>query len=313
MPDATGLELIAQELRDRDADGVLDTVFFRDKAAILVTPGDRAGHARAAARQGLPLPGLRARRRLLPRGAAPRRPLRAARHEHAWTASRSRRACTIDDPHVPSVTPEWPTADHQEREIYDMFGVVFDGHPNHDAASSCPRTTRATRSAATSRSAASRSSSPTTSRGCRGTRSEAEVAQSPRRPTLSYREMEESVELSPHRPRGRRRAGAADAQHGPAPPRHARGAAAADHARGRGRARRQADHRLRPHRHREDRRGQGVLEGHPRHRADGLPLLLLQRDGLLRRRRDAARTSRSRRAGSTCASSTSSSTGSPRT
>jgi NADH-quinone oxidoreductase subunit C len=33
-----------------------------------------------------------------------------------------------DDPHVPSVTPDWPTADHQEREVYDMFGVVFDGH-----------------------------------------------------------------------------------------------------------------------------------------------------------------------------------------
>jgi NADH-quinone oxidoreductase subunit C len=28
------------------------------------------------------------------------------------------------------VTPDWPTADHQEREIYDMFGVVFDGHYN---------------------------------------------------------------------------------------------------------------------------------------------------------------------------------------
>jgi NADH-quinone oxidoreductase subunit C len=31
---------------------------------------------------------------------------------------------------VPSVTPDWPTADHQEREIFDMFGVVFDGHPD---------------------------------------------------------------------------------------------------------------------------------------------------------------------------------------
>ena len=37
MPDATGLELIAQELRDRDAEGVLDTSYFRDKAAITVT------------------------------------------------------------------------------------------------------------------------------------------------------------------------------------------------------------------------------------------------------------------------------------
>ena len=36
----------------------------------------------------------------------------------------------IDAPNIPSVTPAWPTADHQEREIYDMFGVVFDGHPD---------------------------------------------------------------------------------------------------------------------------------------------------------------------------------------
>jgi NADH-quinone oxidoreductase subunit C len=63
---------------------------------------------------------------------------------------------STDAPNVPSVTPDWPTADHQEREIYDMFGVIFDGHTT-SGASSCPRTTRATRSAATSRSAASRS------------------------------------------------------------------------------------------------------------------------------------------------------------
>jgi NADH-quinone oxidoreductase subunit C len=35
-----------------------------------------------------------------------------------------------DAPNVPSVTPDWPTADHQEREVFDMFGVIFDGHPN---------------------------------------------------------------------------------------------------------------------------------------------------------------------------------------
>jgi NADH-quinone oxidoreductase subunit C len=39
-------------------------------------------------------------------------------------------AVTAEDPHVPSVTKVYPTADWQERETYDMFGIVFDGHPN---------------------------------------------------------------------------------------------------------------------------------------------------------------------------------------
>lgn len=36
----------------------------------------------------------------------------------------------LDDLRVPSVTPTWPTADFHEREIFDMFGVVFGGHPD---------------------------------------------------------------------------------------------------------------------------------------------------------------------------------------
>ena len=35
-----------------------------------------------------------------------------------------------DAPTLPSVTPDWPTADFHEREVYDMFGVVFEGHPD---------------------------------------------------------------------------------------------------------------------------------------------------------------------------------------
>ncbi|MDQ6936729.1 MAG: NADH-quinone oxidoreductase subunit C [Actinomycetota bacterium] len=38
-------------------------------------------------------------------------------------------AVSVDDPHVPSLTKLYPTADWQERETYDMFGIVFDGHP----------------------------------------------------------------------------------------------------------------------------------------------------------------------------------------
>ena len=39
-------------------------------------------------------------------------------------------AVSVEQPHLPSVTAVYPTADWQERETYDMFGIVFDGHPN---------------------------------------------------------------------------------------------------------------------------------------------------------------------------------------
>jgi NADH-quinone oxidoreductase subunit C len=35
----------------------------------------------------------------------------------------------VDDAHVPSIVEVYPTADWHERETWDMFGVVFDGHP----------------------------------------------------------------------------------------------------------------------------------------------------------------------------------------
>jgi NADH:ubiquinone oxidoreductase subunit D/NADH:ubiquinone oxidoreductase subunit C len=34
------------------------------------------------------------------------------------------------DPHVPSAVPLYPGAEFQEREVYDLFGVTFDGHPD---------------------------------------------------------------------------------------------------------------------------------------------------------------------------------------
>lgn len=38
-------------------------------------------------------------------------------------------AVSAEDPHVPSAVQTYPTADWHEREIWDMFGVIFDGHP----------------------------------------------------------------------------------------------------------------------------------------------------------------------------------------
>jgi NADH-quinone oxidoreductase subunit C len=34
------------------------------------------------------------------------------------------------EPRLPSMYSTWRSADWLEREVYDMFGVVFDGHPN---------------------------------------------------------------------------------------------------------------------------------------------------------------------------------------
>ena len=64
-------------------------------------------------------------------GYAGRR-LHAAYHLTSMTFRRRIRlevAVTTADPHIPSVTGVYPTADWQERETWDLFGIVFDGHP----------------------------------------------------------------------------------------------------------------------------------------------------------------------------------------
>ncbi len=38
-------------------------------------------------------------------------------------------ACPDADPHIPSLFPVYPTTDWHERETYDFFGIIFDGHP----------------------------------------------------------------------------------------------------------------------------------------------------------------------------------------
>jgi NADH-quinone oxidoreductase subunit C len=40
------------------------------------------------------------------------------------------RCYTRDSPALPSVTGVWQGADFQERELYDLFGIRFEGHPN---------------------------------------------------------------------------------------------------------------------------------------------------------------------------------------
>jgi NADH-quinone oxidoreductase subunit C len=60
------------------------------------------------------------------------RELHAVYHLLSMTHNRRIRlevSCPDSDPHIPSVVPVYPTADWHERETYDFFGIVFDGHP----------------------------------------------------------------------------------------------------------------------------------------------------------------------------------------
>jgi NADH-quinone oxidoreductase subunit C len=60
------------------------------------------------------------------------RELHAVYHLLSMTHNRRIRlevVCPDADPHVPSVVSVYPTNDWHERETYDFFGIVFDGHP----------------------------------------------------------------------------------------------------------------------------------------------------------------------------------------
>ncbi len=60
------------------------------------------------------------------------RELHAVYHLLSMTHNRRIRlevVCPDADPHIPSVVAVYPTNDWHEREAYDFFGIVFDGHP----------------------------------------------------------------------------------------------------------------------------------------------------------------------------------------
>jgi NADH-quinone oxidoreductase subunit C len=135
VPDATGLELIAQELRtaagSEPSEGppVFETVFFRCHGTLVIEP---------AAVRGV-LESLRARgfsflASLHGVDYYPQEPRLGVIYELLDMTRVDRLTVRLrvptDDPRVESITPDWPAADFQEREIFDMFGVVFRGHPD---------------------------------------------------------------------------------------------------------------------------------------------------------------------------------------
>jgi NADH-quinone oxidoreductase subunit C len=129
VPDATGLELLAQDLRDADADVVLGTLHFRGKGTILVQP-QKIGWVL----QQLKGRGFKALMSVHGVDYYPEEPRLGVHYElldmHEVDRVTVKLRVPIDAPQVPSVANEWPTADPMEREVFDMFGVVFEGHPD---------------------------------------------------------------------------------------------------------------------------------------------------------------------------------------
>ena len=129
MPDATGLELLAAEL----GEAALETVYFREQATIEVDPARirevlarlrEHGYAFMASVHGVDYypqePRLGVIYELLDMARVDRITVKLRVPADAATSSRS----------PPTEGAGWPTANHQEREVYDMFGVVFEGHPD---------------------------------------------------------------------------------------------------------------------------------------------------------------------------------------
>ncbi len=133
MPDATGLELIAQRVRGAVAeDAVSGTLYQREQSTLEVAPA-RVRDVLAYLRDHDPEPWTR----LMSLHGCDYLPEEPRLGVHYQLLSMERRdrlnvrtRLGVDDPRLPTVIDLFPTADFQEREVYDMFGVVFDGHPD---------------------------------------------------------------------------------------------------------------------------------------------------------------------------------------
>jgi NADH-quinone oxidoreductase subunit C len=131
--DATGLELVAQRVRDAvGAEAVTGTLFHREQATLDVAPaGVRDVLEYLRDRDEEPWPLLMSLHGCDYLPAEPRLGV----HYQLLSMERTdrlnvRTRVGVDDPRLPTVIDLFPTADFQEREVYDMFGVTFEGHPD---------------------------------------------------------------------------------------------------------------------------------------------------------------------------------------
>jgi NADH-quinone oxidoreductase subunit C len=134
LPDATGLELIAAGVRERLGDeAVAGTIYHRGQATLEVAPDvvhDALAYLRDDAEE--PFEFLTSVHGC---DYFPEEP-RLGVHYQLLSMQRLdrlgvRTRVGTEDPQVPSVVDIFLGADFQEREVFDMFGVVFDGHPDH--------------------------------------------------------------------------------------------------------------------------------------------------------------------------------------
>jgi NADH-quinone oxidoreductase subunit C len=133
LPDATGLELIAAEVRQSlGDDAVVGTEYYREQATLEVAPG-RVHDVLAFLKHDVSEPWERLMS-LHGCDYLPDEP-RLGVHYQLLSMERTDRLNVktrvgVDAPELPSVVDLWGAANFQEREIYDMFGVVFTGHPD---------------------------------------------------------------------------------------------------------------------------------------------------------------------------------------
>ncbi len=133
MPDATGLELIAQRVREQVGDdAVVGTTYYREQATLEVAP-ERVHDVLAYLRDADDEP-FEFLASLHGCDYLPDEP-RLGVHYQLLSMDRCERLGVkvrvgVDEPRLRSAVDLFGTADYQEREIFDMFGVEFEGHPD---------------------------------------------------------------------------------------------------------------------------------------------------------------------------------------